>query len=40
MRLELPGHVAALVDEAGQPVADGEAGEIVTTEARATLLLG
>lgn len=40
MGFELPGHVAALVDEAGQPVADGEVGEIVTTEACATLFLG
>ncbi len=40
MGFELPGHVAALVDEAGQPVADGEVGEIVTTEACPTLFLG
>lgn len=40
MGFELPGHVAALVDETGVPVADGEVGEIVTTEACATLFLG
>ncbi len=40
MGFELPGHVAVLVDEACTPVADGEVGEIVTTEACATLFLG
>ena len=40
MGFELPGHVAVLVDETGTPVADGEVGEIVTTEACATLFLG
>ena len=40
MGFELPGHVAELVDEAGAPVAQGEVGEIVTTEACATLFLG
>ncbi len=40
MGFELPGHRAALVDETGAPVPDGEVGEIVTTEACATLFLG
>ncbi|MFM7423012.1 MAG: acyl-CoA synthetase [Alphaproteobacteria bacterium] len=40
MGFELPGHVAELVDEAGAPVGPGEVGEIVTTEACATLFLG
>ena len=40
MGFELPGHVAALVDEAGEPVADGEVGEIVTTADNATRFLG
>ena len=40
MGFELPGHVAALIDEAGATVPDGEVGEIVTTEACATLFLG
>lgn len=40
MGWELPGHVAALVDEAGAPVADGEVGEVVTTDKAATLFLG
>jgi acetyl-CoA synthetase len=40
MGFELPGHVAALVDEAGATVPDGEVGEIVTTETCATLFLG
>jgi acetyl-CoA synthetase len=40
MGFELPGHRALLVDEAGVPVPDGEVGEIVTTEACATLFLG
>lgn len=40
MGWEFPGHVAALVDEHGNPVPDGEVGEIVTTEAAPTLFLG
>ena len=40
MGWEFPGHVAALVDEHGEPVADGEVGEIVTTETAPTLFLG
>ncbi len=40
MGFQLPGHVAVLVDEDGAAVADGEVGEIVTTEACATLFLG
>ena len=40
MGFELPGHVAALVDEAGQPVPDGEIGEIVTSADNATRFLG
>ena len=40
MGFVLPGHEAELVDEAGVPVLDGEPGEIVTTEACATLFLG
>ena len=40
MGWEFPGHVAALVDEHGTPVPDGEVGEIVTTEAAPTLFLG
>lgn len=40
MGWELPGHVAALVDETGAPVPDGEVGEVVTTDKAATLFLG
>ncbi|MEP6656348.1 MAG: AMP-binding protein, partial [Betaproteobacteria bacterium] len=40
MGWEFPGHVAALVDENGAPVTDGEIGEIVTTESAPTLFLG
>jgi acetyl-CoA synthetase len=40
MGWEFPGHVAALVDEAGAPVADGEVGEIVTVADAPTLFLG
>ncbi|MEM7224479.1 MAG: AMP-binding protein [Pseudomonadota bacterium] len=40
MGFELPGHVAALVDEAGEPVPDGEVGEIVTSADNATRFLG
>ena len=40
MGWEYPGHVAALVDEAGTPVADGEVGEIVTVPTAPTLFLG
>ncbi len=40
MGWEYPGHVAALVDEAGVPVADGEVGEIVTVPTTPTLFLG
>jgi acetyl-CoA synthetase len=40
MGFELPGHRASLVDEAGNEVPDGEPGEVVTTEACATLFLG
>jgi acetyl-CoA synthetase len=40
MGFEFPGHVAALVDEAGMPVADGEVGEIVTVPETPTLFLG
>lgn len=40
MGWEFPGHVAALVDETGTPVADGEVGEIVTTTDAPTLFLG
>jgi acetyl-CoA synthetase len=40
MGFELPGHVAELVNETGTPVGPGEVGEIVTTEACATLFLG
>ncbi len=40
MGWELPGHVAALVDETGSPVPDGEVGEVVTTDQAATLFLG
>jgi acetyl-CoA synthetase len=40
MGFELPGHVAALVDESGQPVPDGEIGEIVTSADNATRFLG
>ena len=35
-----PGHVAALIDESGAPVADGEVGEIVTSTDAPTLFLG
>ena len=40
MGWELPGHVAALVDETGASVVDGEVGEVVTTDKAATLFLG
>src|SRR5207302_145939 len=40
MGWEFPGHVAALVDEDGIAVADGEVGEIVTTPDDPTLFLG
>lgn len=40
MGWQLPGHVAALVDENGTVVPDGEVGEIVTTDRAATLFLG
>ena len=40
MGWELPGHVAALVDEDGALVADGDVGEIVTTADDPTLFLG
>lgn len=40
MGWELPGHVAALVDETGAPVPDGEVGEVVTTDKAPTLFLG
>lgn len=40
MGWEYPGHVAALVDEAGVPVPDGEVGEIVTVADAPTLFLG
>ena len=40
MGWEFPGHVAALVDEAGVPVPDGEVGEIVTVPTTPTLFLG
>ncbi len=40
MGFELPGHVAMLVDESGEPVADGEVGEIVTAADNATRFLG
>jgi acetyl-CoA synthetase len=40
MGWEFPGHVAALVDEAGVEVLDGEVGEIVTTPEAPTLFLG
>ena len=40
MGWEFPGHVAALVDEAGQPVPDGEVGEIVTTPEAPTAFIG
>jgi len=40
MGWELPGHVAALVDETGAVVPDGEVGEVVTTDKAATLFLG
>lgn len=40
MGFELPGHVAALVDDSGEPVADGEVGEIVTAADNATRFLG
>jgi acetyl-CoA synthetase len=40
MGWELPGHVAMLVDEAGEPVADGDVGEVVTTDTDPTYFLG
>ena len=40
MGFELPGHVAALVDDEGKPVPDGEVGEIVTAADNATRFLG
>jgi len=40
MGWEFPGHVAALVDEEGNEVAQGEVGEVVTTERAPTLFLG
>lgn len=40
MGWEYPGHVAALVDEAGVPVPEGEVGEIVTVPTTPTLFLG
>ncbi|MFO0995940.1 MAG: AMP-binding protein [Alphaproteobacteria bacterium] len=40
MGWELPGHVAMLVDETGEPVADGEVGEVVTTDSDPTFFLG
>jgi acetyl-CoA synthetase len=40
MGFELPGHRAVLVDEQGHEVADGEPGEVVTTEDNPTLFLG
>ncbi len=40
MGWEYPGHVAALVDEAGVEVGDGEVGEIVTVADTPTLFLG
>lgn len=40
MGFEFPGHVAALVDEAGRPVEEGAVGEIVTTADDPTLFLG
>lgn len=40
MGFELPGHVTALVDESGQPVPDGEIGEVVTSADNATRFLG
>lgn len=40
MGWEFPGHVAALVDERGEPVPDGEVGEIVTVPDTPTLFLG
>jgi acetyl-CoA synthetase len=40
MGWELPGHVAALVDENGEQVGDGEVGEIVTSTGAPTLFLG
>jgi acetyl-CoA synthetase len=40
MGWEYPGHVAALVDEEGRPVPDGEIGEIVTVPETPTLFLG
>ena len=40
MGWEFPGHVAALVDETGAQVPDGEVGEIVTTPDAPTLFLG
>ena len=40
MGWEFPGHVAALVDETGQAVPDGEPGEIVTRADAPTLFLG
>jgi acetyl-CoA synthetase len=40
MGWEFPGHVAALVDDRGAPVPDGEVGEIVTAPEAPTAFLG
>ncbi len=40
MGWQFPGHVAALVDEEGRPVGDGEVGEIVTVPETPTAFLG